>query len=72
MTTRTRVIAVLMPNDEATVGATWAGYRVPVREVETLTGYTFFDRLPTGVADALKAEADDNKIPPPRKAARGD
>jgi endonuclease G, mitochondrial len=72
ITRRTRVIAVVMPNDEETVGLTWPQYRVPVKKVERLTGYTFFDRLPRDLAEALKAEADDVHVPRSRKAVRGD
>jgi endonuclease G len=71
ITKRTRVTAVVMPNDEEKVRTTWAGYRVSVRHVEKLTGYTFFDRLPADVAEALKDKVDDDHIPPPRKG-RGD
>jgi endonuclease G len=71
VTRRTRVIAVVMPNDEERVKTTWAGYRVSVKHVEKLTGYTFFDRLPRDVAEALKEKVDDDHIPPPRKG-RGD
>ena len=71
VTKRTRVIAVVMPNDEEKVRTTWAGYRVSVKHVERLTGNTFFDRLPADVAEALKDKVDDDHIPPPRKG-RGD
>jgi DNA/RNA endonuclease G (NUC1) len=67
VTKRTRVIAVVMPNDEDKVRTTWAGYRVSVKHIEKLTGYTFFDRLPKDVAEALKDGVDDDHIPPPRK-----
>jgi hypothetical protein len=43
---------------------------VSVKHVEKLTGYTFFDRLPKDVAEALKDKADDDHIPPPRKGRR--
>jgi endonuclease G len=71
VTRRTRVIAVVMPNDEEKVRTSWAGYRVSVKHVERLTGYTFFDRLPKDVAEALKDKVDDDHISPPRKG-RGD
>jgi endonuclease G, mitochondrial len=72
VTRRTRVIAVVMPNDEEKVRTTWAGYRVSVKHIERLTGYTFFDRLPPDVAEALKDQADDDHIPPPRKGRGGE
>ncbi len=37
----TRAVAVIMPNDQS-VGADWTTYRVSVREIEKLSGYTFF------------------------------
>lgn len=71
VTKRMRVIAVVMPNDEDKVRAGWAWYRVSVKHVEKLTGYTFFDRLPADVIAALKETADDDHVPPPQKG-RGD
>jgi endonuclease G len=54
----TRLIGLIMPNDES-VGHGWEKYRTSVREVETLTGYKFFDRVPADVIDPLKAKVDD-------------
>lgn len=67
----TRVIAVVMPNDD-TPGVAWAKYRVPVRDIETLTGYTFFDRLPPDLQKALKAKADDEPIPAAKARTKDD
>ncbi len=67
----TRVIAVVMPNEES-VGHGWAGYRTNVRDVETLTGYKFFDRVPADIIDPLKAKVDDEHIPPVGRAKSGD
>ena len=53
----TRVIAVVMPND-MTVGHGWGKYRTSVADVETLTGYTFLDRVPPTIANGLKAKVD--------------
>jgi endonuclease G len=71
VTSSTRVIAVVMPNEQS-VGHGWAKYRVSVKEVETLTGYTFFDRVPKDVAGPLKEKVDDQHIPPPRPPRTGD
>src|SRR5205814_2402225 len=49
----TRAIAVIMPNDQS-VDFDWTKYRVSVREVERLTGYTFFPKLSEDVAKAIK------------------
>ncbi|HEX4588468.1 MAG TPA: DNA/RNA non-specific endonuclease [Gemmataceae bacterium] len=62
---RTRVIAINMPNDQS-VGHGWAKYRTNVREIEELTGYTFFGRVPADIADGLKAKADTEHVPPSR------
>jgi endonuclease G len=58
----TRVIAVLMPNDQ-TVDFDWAKYRTSARHIEKLTGYRFFRGVPDDVAEALRAHVDDVAIP---------
>jgi endonuclease G len=63
----TRLIAVIMPNDMS-VGESWARYRVSVRDVEQLTGYTFFDKVPAAVIGPLKEKIDKVRIPAPRPA----
>jgi endonuclease G len=55
-----RMVAVIMPNDTTPTG-TWPKYRTTVKEVESLTGLTFFEGL-EGAGD-LKAETDDQRIP---------
>jgi endonuclease G len=60
--TNTRVIAVIMPNDQ-TVCFDWAKYRVPARQVEKLTGLKYFSALPEELAAALKERVDDVEIP---------
>ncbi|MBA4192204.1 MAG: hypothetical protein C0467_29900 [Planctomycetaceae bacterium] len=67
----TRIIAIIMPNDQS-IGHNWPKYRTSVKDVETLTGYTFFDRVPAPIADPLKAKVDDTKIPPVGKSLPGD
>jgi endonuclease G len=59
---RARLIAVIMPNDMS-VGAEWTPYRVSVAEVEKLTGYSFFDRVPASVMGPRKQKADTTAIP---------
>jgi endonuclease G, mitochondrial len=66
----TRVIAVLMPNDQ-TVDFDWSKYRVPVRRVEKLTGYKFFPNLPGELAAALKRRVDEVEVRVPRPRAGG-
>ncbi len=55
------VIAVVMPNTQG-VGKGWGQYRVSVKDVEALTGYAFFDRLPPKVAGALREAVDDGPV----------
>lgn len=59
---RTRLIAVIMPNDE-TVKHDWPRYRTSVKKVEQLTGYTFFDQVPAEVIDPLKEKVDEVVVP---------
>jgi endonuclease G len=56
-----RVIAVVMPNDQS-VGQRWDGYRTRVKDVEALTGYHFFDRVPDDVMKPLKERVDREAI----------
>ena len=65
----TRLIAVVMPNDE-TVDNDWGKYRTSVKAVEKLTGYTFFDRVDPSVIGPLKEKSDDAPIPPPHNHGR--
>jgi DNA/RNA endonuclease G (NUC1) len=57
----TRVITVVMPNDES-VDFDWAKYRTSPEKVEKLTGYTFFRNVPDEVAKALREQVDDVKV----------
>ncbi|MDB6022243.1 MAG: nucA [Pedosphaera sp.] len=66
----TRLIAVIMPND-MTVGEDWSRFRVPVKSVEKLTGYRFFDRVPANIIEPLKEKTDDEHIPRARAIRHG-
>jgi endonuclease G len=61
----TRVIAVMMPNDNAAVNEWWSPFRTTVGQIEGRTGYHFFDRLPPEVAQALRQKSDAAPIGPP-------
>jgi endonuclease G len=61
-----RVIAVVMPNDETAIGPDWGVYRTNAAEVERRTGYRFFDRLPPDVAEALRRRVDQTPVAPAR------
>jgi endonuclease G len=61
----TRAIAVIMPNDQS-VGYDWTKYRVSVKDVEKLTGFTFFPRIPIDVAAEIKRDVDTVKVKVPK------
>ena len=65
ITPHTRVITVVMPNDDDLVGEQWAQYRTSPAEVERRTGLRFFDRLSPAVAQLLRAKTDDVPLPAP-------
>jgi endonuclease G len=71
ITTATRVIAVIMPNDNDAVGDAWAGFRTSPAEIEGRTGYHFFDRLPADVAQSLRQRIDSVPIAPPQALGHG-
>ena len=60
----TRLIGVVVPNNQE-VDYEWAKFRVPVKEIEDLTGYTFFDKADANILGPLKEERDEVPIPPP-------
>jgi endonuclease G len=67
----TRVITVIMPNDNDAVGEEWAKFRTSAAEVETRTGLKFFDRLSDGIAQMLREKVDAVSIAPPRPLGHG-
>jgi endonuclease G len=69
--TRTRLIAVIMPNNDA-VRHNWPRFRTSVRAVEELTGYVFFDKVPADVINPLKETVDEARIPPVSRPPRRD
>jgi endonuclease G len=58
----TRLIAVIMPND-MDVDDDWSVYRTSVANVEKLTGYKFFSRVPADIINPLKQKVDKVRIP---------
>ena len=54
-----------MPNDQ-TIDFDWPKYRVSIREVEKLTGYTFFRNIPEDVAEVIKERVDTIAVHVPR------
>jgi endonuclease G len=59
-----RLIGVVVPNNH-TPGLEWDSFRGPVREIEALTGYTFFQRVNSPILEQLNPEVDEIPIPPP-------
>ncbi|MEO7539271.1 MAG: DNA/RNA non-specific endonuclease, partial [Pyrinomonadaceae bacterium] len=59
VTKTTRVIAVIMPNNQNIgINTPWRNFRVSVRQVEALTGYTFFTGVRPSIRPLLKKRAD--------------
>jgi endonuclease G, mitochondrial len=60
VTTSTRVIAVLMPNENALIskGADWHTYRVSVDAIEAMTGYDLLSDVPTAIQAVIEARVD--------------
>jgi len=59
--TTTRVIAVLMPNDDARIATsdTWQEYRVSVRTLENATHFNFLADVPQSIQDVVETRVDD-------------
>jgi DNA/RNA endonuclease G (NUC1) len=62
VTTQTRAIAVLMPNEQG-IDPDWHKYIVSVDEVEALTSYNFFSNVPEEIQAIIEANADGNTRP---------
>ena len=59
ITSSTRTIAVIMENTKASgANHAWGTYRVSIDEVETLTGFNFFSKLPQAVQNAVESRVD--------------
>ncbi len=54
----TRVIAVLMPNNQTMSAQPWGYYRVSVDAIESLTGYDFLANVPLAIQNTLEAKVD--------------
>jgi endonuclease G, mitochondrial len=71
MWTDTRVIAVVMPNDNS-VDNNWAKFRTSVAKIQKLTKYKFFENLPLETRKALLEEIDNEPIPSTSRATDED
>jgi len=58
ITPSTRVIAVVIPNNQECSSKPWTSYRVSVDSIENLTGYDFFTNIPKDIQEALEAKVD--------------
>lgn len=57
VTTSTRVIAVVMPNQNG-ISTNWRNFRVSVDYVESLTGYNFFSNVPDSIENVIEQNID--------------
>lgn len=58
ITASTRVISVLMPNDQTCSSKPWGDYRVSTETIESLTGYDFLSQVPTSIQNTIKSKVD--------------
>ncbi|AZB41798.1 DNA/RNA non-specific endonuclease [Bacillus sp. FJAT-42376] len=54
----TRVIAVVVPNDQTASSKPWSSYRVSVDSIESMTGFNFMSSVPASVQDAIEGTVD--------------
>ena len=55
---QTRVIAVLMPNQQGIRANDWKSYRVSVDQIEALTGYDFFSNVSVDIQSIIESRVD--------------
>ncbi len=60
--TSTKVIAVLMPNDQNCSQKKWYEYRVSVDSIESFTGYDFLSNVPKETQKVIEAKVDNFEI----------
>jgi endonuclease G, mitochondrial len=60
ITQNTRVIAVLIPNQQGIKEAKWQQFRTTVRALEQRTGYDFLSNLPAELQEALETQGSSN------------
>ncbi|MEZ0483872.1 DNA/RNA non-specific endonuclease [Fibrella aquatica] len=59
---QTRIIAVWMPNTNATGDAKWSDYRVSIDQIEQRTGYNLLSNVPTAIQQVIEATVDQTAI----------
>jgi endonuclease G, mitochondrial len=65
---QTRVIAVMMPNQQGIKDRRWSEFRTTVREIEAKTELDFLSNLPTTLQDQLETQRDRLQFPAKKKA----
>ena len=60
--TRTRTIAVWIPNNNQVATKPWSMYRVSIDEVEQRTGYDFLNEVPASVQQSIEGKTDQDII----------
>ena len=61
VTTATRTIAVIMPNQNG-LNSDWRTYRVSVDAVEALTGFDFFSNVPVEIQAVIESRVDNMRV----------
>ena len=60
VTTATRVISVLMPNQDSQISlsAPWQNFRVSVDQIEALTGHNYLSDVDSAIQAVIEARVD--------------
>jgi endonuclease G, mitochondrial len=58
VSTSTRVIAVMLPNDQTVSSQPWGNYRVSVDSIESMTGYNFLTSVSSSIQGVIEAKVD--------------
>lgn len=61
VTNSTRLIAVIMPNENG-ISSDWRSFRVSVDQIEATTGYDFFSAVPAKIQSVIEATVDNQLI----------
>lgn len=61
VTTSTRVIAIVMPNQNG-ISTDWRSFRVSVDYIESLTGHDFFSNVPDSIENVIESTVDNQRI----------
>ena len=64
VTTSTRLVAVVMPNQNG-ISSDWRSFRVSVDQVEAMTGYDFFSSVDPKIQSVIEASVDTMSVSAP-------